>query len=103
MSFTISKKTQLQINIASVLTTIAQIESLSLPKAVLATTRALGLEDSNSTVVVNGNVEGGQMSASLFHDPLDAQHYHLLKTVHSPDFTETGSSRRTGTRPGTLC
>ncbi len=90
MAFTISKKTSLQINIASTLVTIAQVETIQLPNGTLQTTRVTGLEDSNSSVLVNGTVEGGQMQASLFHDPLDAQHYHLLKTVNSPDFTETG-------------
>lgn len=90
MSFTISKKTALQINIASVLVTIAQVETIQLPQGTLSTTRVKGLEDSNSTVMVNGDVEGDQVTASIFHDPLDAQHYHLLKTVNSPDFTEVG-------------
>jgi len=88
--FTISKLTRLQINIASVLVTIAQIETLQTPQGTLGTTRVTGLEDSNSTVMVNGTVEGDQVTASIFHDPLDAQHYMLLKTVNSVDFTEAG-------------
>jgi hypothetical protein len=90
MAFTITKATKLQIEVASVLTTIAHVETITPPQAVLTTIRAKGLTDDFSTVLVAGDVEGGQASAALFHDPLDVQHQLLAKTVHSTDFTETG-------------
>lgn len=90
MTFTISKATKLQIEVATVLTTIAHVENITPPQAVLSTVRAKGITDDFSTVMVAGDVEGGQASASVFHDPLDVQHQLLAKTVHSTDFSETG-------------
>ena len=90
MAFTIAKATKLQIAVASVLTTIAHVETITPPQATLTTVRAKGLADDFSSVLVAGDVEGGQASASLFHDPLDVQHQLLAKTVHSTDFSETG-------------
>lgn len=90
MSFTITKASKLQIEVATVLTTISHVENINPPAAVLTTIRAKGLADDFSTVMVAGDVEGGQASASLFHDPLDVQHQLLAKTVHSTDFSETG-------------
>lgn len=90
MAFTISKATKLQISVASVLTTIAHVESITPPQSTLSTIRAKGLSDDYSSVLVAGDVEGGQASASLFHDPLDVQHQLLQKTVQSTDFSATG-------------
>lgn len=90
MAFTISKATKLQISVASVLTTIAHVETVTPPQSTLGTTRNKDLSSDFSTVSVTGDVEGGQASASIFHDPLDVQHQLLQKTVHSTDFTESG-------------
>lgn len=90
MAFTITKATKLQIEVATVLTTIAHVETITPPQSVLTTVRAKGLNDDFSSVMVAGDVEGGQASANLFHDPLDVQHQLLQKTVQSTDFTETG-------------
>jgi hypothetical protein len=90
MAFTITKATKLQLEVATVMTTIAHVESITPPQSVLTTIRAKGLADDFSTVMVAGDVEGGQASAALFHDPLDVQHQLLQKTVHSTDFSATG-------------
>lgn len=90
MSFTIAKATKLQISVATVLTTIAHVENISFPNATLGTVRNKDLSSDFSTVSVTGDVEGGQVSVSIMHDPLDTQHQLLQKTVHSTDFTESG-------------
>lgn len=85
-----SKGTQLQITIASVLTTIGYLENVEFPKTQQDLIRCQDLDDTYESIHSAGSAKGGQVSGSLYYDPADTVHQRLVDLVHEVDFVTAG-------------
>jgi hypothetical protein len=91
-----SKGTTLAVTLGGVLTTIGRVESIQCPQSTLTTFRCKDLDDTYEGLHVEGTIEGGQASATVFYDPTDAGHAALLENVHSTDFVDLTPAERKG-------
>lgn len=84
-----SKGTTLKQEIASVLTAVAQVISLTLPECESETYEADTLDNENAGIPYEptGRSEGGSASAELFYDPALAGHVALLTIITTPATT----------------
>lgn len=98
MAKVICKGTALQQDLASTLTTIAQMVSIDGPPADVETFESTGLDSSaGKEFDVTGYVEGGEVGFELFFDPALAGHQNLTDLITTPvveawaiDFADVG-------------
>ena len=85
MAKVISKGTQLQLNIATVLTTIAQVIGFTGPGPEVETWDATGLDSGTGKEhKPTGYVEGGDISGDLMLDPALTTHQALTDLITTP-------------------
>jgi len=84
-----SKGTTLKQEIASTLTTVAQVISITLPECESETYEADTLDSSDAEIShePTGRSEGGSASAELFYDPALSGHQSLLSLITTPEIT----------------
>ena len=100
MAKVVSKGTQLQLTIAQVLTTIAQVISLDGPGAEVETYEATALDSGvGKEHKPTGYADGGEVSGDLLFDPVLATHQALTDLITTPAvkawkhiFADTGST-----------
>ena len=80
------KGTVLQQTIASTLTAVAQIASITLPDMESETTEADTLDETDAGIpyMSTGRTEGGSVSGELFFDPALAGHKAMLTLLTTP-------------------
>jgi len=84
-----SKGTTLKQEIASTLTTVAQLISLTLPECESETYESDTLDNTDAGIPYDptGRSEGGSASAELFYDPALSGHQSLLSVITTPATT----------------
>jgi len=84
-----TKGTALNQEIASVLTAVAQLVSITLPECESETTECDTLDNTDAGIpyMPTGRSEGGSASADLFYDPALAGHQALLSIITTPAIT----------------
>ena len=91
-----SKGTTLSVFAGGAMVVIGRVESIQFPQSTLTTFRCKDLDDSYEGLHVEGTIEGGQASATVFFDPAEAGHQALLENVHSTDFEGLPPADRKG-------
>jgi len=89
-----AKSTTFQLEIATVLTDVAQVERIQCPQSTVETRRTRDLDSDYEGVNANGIVAGGTAAFTIWYDPTDDQHEALLSSVH--DTSVAASARKKG-------
>jgi hypothetical protein len=92
MAIIIGKGTQLKVEIASVLTAVANLISLDLPEGAAETFEADTLDNANPGIPhkATGRVEGGSVGFEGFLDPVLASFQSLTDMLNDPTLATTG-------------
>lgn len=89
-----SQGTLFQVTIATVLTTVARVEKITLPQSETDIIRCKPLDAEKSSVHDAGSSEGGTADVDLWFDPMDDVHEVLIAAVHTFSRTTIAAAAR---------